>query len=242
MSDTLRKLIRELIEEEMELEETTSSGAAGPYNTPYAFRGNTAGGKEKAKKNATQAGYEPVNKTPEKADDVGDPETRVVSYGEKGPGGLKKPKDEPKPKIEENKALEDRIKHYEDKIKQAEKALRKYKDSPSKKADVEDNIKKLKANIITAKRELSKKNESLQENRYNQFKMQEGTPSQKIGKAIREINRQISEVDRVLRMNERLKNESGINGDQLWKSTARGLTKLESRMNTLSARIRNLKS
>jgi hypothetical protein len=180
MSDAIRKLIRELIEEEIELEETTSSGAAGPYNTPFAFRGNTADGKAKAKKNATQAGMTLVDKSQEKADEAGPQDNDAVSFGEKGAGALKKPKDEPKPKIEES--------------------------------------------------------------RYAEYKMQEGSPSQKIGKAIREINRQISEVDRVLRMNERLKTETGMNGGQLWKSTARGLTKLESRMNTLSARIRNLKA
>jgi hypothetical protein len=179
MSDALRKLIRELVEEE--LDEVTSSGAAGPYNTPFAFRGNTADGKAKAKKNATQAGMTLVDKSQEKADDAGEQSVETVPFGDKGAGALKKPKAEPKPKIEES-------------------------------------------------------------SRYNEFKMQEGTPSQKIGKAIREINRQISEVDRVLRMNERLKTESGINGEQLWKSTARGLTKLEGRMNTLSARIRNLKA
>lgn len=179
MSDVLRKLIRELVEEE--LEEVTSSGAAGPYNTPFAFRGNTADGKAKAKKIASQAGMTPVEKTAEKADDAGEQTQDAVSFGEKGAGALKKPKAEPKPKIEEA-------------------------------------------------------------SRYNEFKIAEGTTSQKIGKAIREINRQISEVDRVLRMNERLKTESGMNGEQLWKSTARGLTKLEGRMNTLSARIRNLKA
>lgn len=176
MSDALRKLIRELVEQE--LEEVSTSGNAGPYNTPYAFRGNSAAGKEKAKKNAHQAGYEMVDKKQDKADDDGEQSVETVPFGEKGAGALKKPK----------------------------------------------------------------KEEVVQENRYTEYKMSEGAPAQKIGKAIREINRQISEVDRMLRMNERLKKESGVAGDQLWKSTARGLAKLESRMNTLSARIRNLKA
>lgn len=176
MSDALRKLIRELVEQE--LEEVSTSGNAGPYNTPFAFRGNSAAGKEKAKKNSENSGHTLVDKTQEKADEAGPQNNDPVSFGEKGAGALKKPK----------------------------------------------------------------KEEVVQENRYTEYKMSEGSTSQKIGKAIREINRQISEVDRMLRMNERLKKESGVSGDQLWKSTARGLTKLESRMNTLSARIRNLKA
>jgi hypothetical protein len=44
-------------------------------------------------------------------------------------------------------------------------------------------------------------------------------------------------------MAERLKTESGNGPDsQLWKSTAKALTTLEGRMNTMSTRIRNLKA
>jgi chromosome segregation ATPase len=298
-NSALHKLIRELVEEE--IAEVSTSANSGFYNIPFAFRGNSAEGKAKAKKNATQAGYEPVNKTPEPADKDGDSEERVVSYGDKGKGGLKKPKDEPSPKIEENKALEDRLKQKEDKIKQAEKALRKYKDSPSKKADVEDNIKKLKANIATIKRELSKKNEHMEfqtedwdsrdhdkstdkkkdvddrirfwqnekstaktekqkqkadeklkfwqneksamnENRYTALKTAEGTPTRKIAEAVREINRQISEIDRVLTLNSRLKRESGLEGGNLYKNTVKSITRLESKLQHLSAKLRELKA
>jgi len=174
MSDKIRKMIRELVEEE--LEEVSTSAGAGPYKTPFAFRGNSKGGKDKQKANVavSGAGHEMVGE-PEKADEPGDSKKRHLPFGEKSPGALKK-----ESKINETK--------------------------------------------------------------YTEFKMSEGTPAQKIGKAIREINRQISEVDQVLRMNERLKTESGVKSDQLWKSTARGLTKLEGRMNTLSTRIRNLKA
>lgn len=176
MSDTLRQLIRELVDEE--LHEVSDSGDAGPFNTKFAFRGNTADGKAKAKKNATQSGYELVDKSAEKADESGKQEVESVPFGEKGAGALKKPKEE----------------------------------------------------------------KVVQEGKYADFKMSEGTPSQKIGKAIREINHRINEVDHVLRMSERLKKESGTNTDQLWKSTARGLTRMENRLNVLSNRIRNLKS
>lgn len=182
MSETLRRIIREVIIEELELDETTSSGAAGPYNTPFAFRGNSAEGKAKAKKNSTVAtGYDLVDKKQEKADEAGPQNNDPVEFGEKGktPSELKKPK----------------------------------------------------------------KEEVVQESKYSDFKMAEGTPRKKIGEAIREINKQIHEVDRTLRMSERLKKEdgSGPNG-QLWKSTAKALTTLESRLNTISTRIRNLKA
>ena len=91
MSEMFRQIIRELVEE-LDLEETTSSGAAGPYNTPYAFRGNAPAGKAKAKKNATVAtGYTEVEKTQEKADDAGPQNNDPVTFVEKGKGGLKAP-------------------------------------------------------------------------------------------------------------------------------------------------------
>jgi len=247
MSTALRKLIRELVEEELELDETSSSGAAGPYNTPFAFRGDSAAGKAKAKKIASQAGYEPVDKKAEKADPMGNQEVETVPFGEKGAGALKKPAKE---KVVQEETRSPASSHQEP-VK-CPNCGAKYKDTHV--------CPKTKQVMTRAKgRPLaSKKNQGVDystrtpkkevadavvsENRYTDYKMSEGSPSKKIGTAIREINRQINEVDRMLRMNERLKKESGVQGDQLWKSTARGLTKLEGRLNTLSTRIRNLKS
>lgn len=89
MNSSFRKLIKELVEEE--LSEVSTSGAAGPYNTPFAFRGNTSDGKAKAKKIASQAGMEPVKGKDDKADEIGDEKKKVVPYGKKGTGALKKP-------------------------------------------------------------------------------------------------------------------------------------------------------
>lgn len=314
MSDTLRKLIRELVEEE--LVEVTASGDAGHYSTPFAFRGNSAEGKAKSKKISTVAtGYEPVEKTQEKADEAGPQDNDKVSFGKEAPGGLKKPA---KPKIVQETDFSKKYKNighmvntsadtddsdddksdyttavskkpgdtwktksgktatkqsngdikYSESVQEAghyaDNGKIDYDDGTEKdwvvvfrglddpsKAEKTTNIKasnKNKARDVWKKKYTNsslvsiKLKEAVNENRYTEFKMSEGTPSQKIGKAIREINRQIGEVDRVLRMNERLKKESGTDSGQLWKSTARGLTRLESKLNTISTRIRNLKA
>lgn len=176
MNNDIKKLIRELVEEE--LAEVSSSGAAGPFNTPFAFRGNSAGGKAKAKTNATQAGMEIIKGQEETADNVGDPDERVVSYGDKAAGALKKPS----------------------------------------------------------------KEKVVQESRYTDLKLAEGHPRQKIGTAIREISRQLSEIDKVVSMSSRLKTESGLSGGNLWKGTMKSLTKLESKLNTIGAKLRELKA
>ena len=175
-NSALQKLIRELVEEE--LREVSTSDAAGPYMSKFAFRGNSAEGKAKAKKIASQAGYEPVEKKTETADKEGNPEDRTVSFGDKGPGGLKKP--------------------AKDKV--------------------------------------------VQENRYTELKGAEGTPTRKIAEAVREINRQISEIDRVVSLNARLKRESGLEGGNLYKNTVKSITRLESKLQNLSAKLRELKS
>lgn len=247
MSDTLRKIIRELIEEELELDETTSSGAAGPYNTPFAFRGNAAAGKEKAKKNSTVAtGYTMVDKTQEKADEAGPQDNDPVEFGEKGKGGLKAPKKE---KVIQE-AASDAIKKQQEKIRHL-KSERDEKKRDSSGIDAagkiavtyRKRIEKAEKRLATLKSVASKKNESITESKYDDFKMAEGTIRKKIGEAIREISRRIQEVDNTLRMTERLKMEDGSGPDgQLWKSTAKALTQLEGRMNTMSTRIRNLKA
>lgn len=86
------------------------------------------------------------------------------------------------------------------------------------------------------------KTESVNENRYYAYKKDESaTPHQKIAKAISELNKNLQEVERVIGMNTRLKNESGIASEQLWKRTQQGLLKLESRLLNLASRIREIR-
>jgi hypothetical protein len=67
------------------------------------------------------------------------------------------------------------------------------------------------------------------------------TPHQKIAKAISEVNKNLQEVDRTLKMNARLQTESGIASEALWKRTQGGLLKLEGRLLELAARVRNIR-
>ena len=91
------------------------------------------------------------------------------------------------------------------------------------------------------KMEIVKKN--LAENtKYYEYKNDESaSPHKKIAKAISELNRNLQEVERVLKMNTRLKNESNIASEQLWKRTQNGLLKLESRLLNIATRIREIR-
>lgn len=86
------------------------------------------------------------------------------------------------------------------------------------------------------------KTENISENRYHTYKKDPtATPHQKIAKAISELNKNLQEVERVINMNARLKLESGINSEQLWKRTQHGLLKLEARLLNIASRIREIR-
>lgn len=157
----LRERIRAIIKKE--LEEATTTASVPGYLTPYAFRGNAAKTKARAKHIATATtGFKLTPKGEEEADRPAD-KMEIV-----------------KKELSENK-------YYE------------YKNDPTKSAH------------------------------------------QKIAEAISQLNRSLEEVERVIRMNSRLKNESGIASEQLWKRTQKGMLKLEARLLGLATRIREIR-
>lgn len=77
---------------------------------------------------------------------------------------------------------------------------------------------------------------------YHAYKKDESaTPTQKIAKAITELNRSILQIERVIKMNSRLQNESGLASEALYRRTQQGLLKLEARLVTLAGRIREIR-
>jgi hypothetical protein len=82
----------------------------------------------------------------------------------------------------------------------------------------------------------------LSENKYYEYKNDTTkTPHRKIAEAISQLNRNLQEIERVIKMNARLKNESGIASEQLWKRTQQGLLKLEAKLLGVATRIREIR-
>ena len=67
------------------------------------------------------------------------------------------------------------------------------------------------------------------------------TPKQKIGRAISEINKQLTEVEKVVKRTQRLKKETGTSNTALWNRTSKSLMKIEGRMTRISQNIRNMR-
>ena len=78
--------------------------------------------------------------------------------------------------------------------------------------------------------------------RYHEYKKDESaSPTKKIAKAISEVNKNLEEVDRILRMNSRLQHESGISSESLYRRTQQGLLKLEARLLHLAGKVRDIR-
>jgi len=78
--------------------------------------------------------------------------------------------------------------------------------------------------------------------RYHEYKKDESaTPIKKIAKAISEVNRNLEEMERVIRMNTRLQKESGIASEALYNRTRQGLLKLEARLLHLAGKVRDIR-
>lgn len=78
--------------------------------------------------------------------------------------------------------------------------------------------------------------------RYHEYKKDDSaTPTQKIAKAISEVNKNLQEMERVLKMNTRLQKESGLASEALYRRTQQGLLKLEARLLHLAGKVRDIR-
>jgi hypothetical protein len=78
--------------------------------------------------------------------------------------------------------------------------------------------------------------------KYHEYKKDESaSPTQKIARAISEVNRNLEEVERVIHMNTRLQKESGIASEALYRRTQQGLLKLEARLLHLAGKVRDIR-
>ena len=66
------------------------------------------------------------------------------------------------------------------------------------------------------------------------------TPNQKIGHGIREIRKQLSEIELFLKWYSKIKEESGLDRDKFWRRTNRHLEVIGNRIDKISERIKNL--
>jgi len=90
-------------------------------------------------------------------------------------------------------------------------------------------------------KEQIKPGDNLSENYYAYRNDTTQLPHQKIGEAIAEVNRQLQIVEKIIRMNGRLKKEYRITNEQLWKRTTHRMAKLEGKLMELAGKLREMR-
>ncbi len=190
-------------------------GGEGPPKTPYAFQSKKKRKQDKDKEDAiaTAGGYMKVNE---------DYSAMFVEISKaikvNRPDGLN--------------AIRDLADEYE-----IGRVLYMARTNPKglRKA-VADRVKERKQFIK------SKNLRELKEGRYHQWRNDEClTPRQKIGRSIREVKNSLNELDKTIKMNQRLKNELKVDSKDYWKTTHKALSSISERLVRLASRVGNLR-
>ena len=85
------------------------------------------------------------------------------------------------------------------------------------------------------------KNESINEGKYHEYRNDDTlSPKQKIGYSMREVRDKLNELDKLVKMNVRLKNEVGVNSTDYWKNTHNAMKKISERLVKLANKVGQL--
>lgn len=76
---------------------------------------------------------------------------------------------------------------------------------------------------------------------YNEFKNDDSMKAhQKVNQSIKEINRMMWEVEKIVNQNSKLKTEMGVHNGQYWKSTQKRFGKISERMLKVARKLKDL--
>jgi hypothetical protein len=286
IKEYIKDIVREIISED-ELEEMSTSGDAGAYSTPYAFRGNKKG-ENAATKAAISQGFKKASTSLPK-------NSKVVDYKQLFEDEYEMNQDPKTKEFTKRVKLSDKDKET---VKKIQALMAKQK---SLKEDIQNNfevkvgdtlenirtgvltkIKSIKGNNITgviidlgdgsspgikmgdvnktSKLLINKtyklissigeslenivKEELLNEVTYHKFKneVKFRTKNEQLHKAIREVKRKLSEIDRIVEYTSRMKQElsEGEEGIKYWRVTEKYVGQIAETINQLSNKIKNL--
>ena len=83
--------------------------------------------------------------------------------------------------------------------------------------------------------------ESVNEGKYHDYRNDDTmSPKQKIGRSMREVRDGLNNLERLVKMNVRLKNELSVNSDSYWKNTHKALHKISERLVKLANKVGQL--
>jgi len=90
-------------------------------------------------------------------------------------------------------------------------------------------------------KQVDKKLENVTEGKYHDYRNDESlSPKQKIGYSMREVRDKLSELDKIVKMNVRFKNEVGVDSTSYWKNTHNAMKKISERLVKLANKVGQL--
>ena len=94
---------------------------------------------------------------------------------------------------------------------------------------------------VSQAKQVDKKIESVTEGKYHEYKNDESlSAKQKIGYSMREVRDKLNELDKLVKMNVRLKNEVGVDSTSYWKNTHTAMKKISERLVKLANKVGQL--
>jgi hypothetical protein len=239
----LIEIIKELVKQELE-EITTTASAGGQYMTPHAFS------KKKLKKK--KAGYGGGHEDPNIGGSYILAKDSKLRGGAVGKGGVTHHKkiNRPSGKINESVKMHTISGNKRFMTKTAIPILKKYGIKNMKAHNIGGYFLELRFPIDSRKlkdldKELKRKNKraygGIVEGRYHQWRNDDSkTPKQKIGMAMRETRDNLTELERMVNYNVKLKNELKVDSRDYWKNTHKALSKISERLVRLANKVGQL--
>ena len=95
--------------------------------------------------------------------------------------------------------------------------------------------------VASKAKQVSQKLENVNEGKYHDWRNDETmTPKQKIGRSMMEVRDKLNELDKLIKMNVRLKNEIGVDSTSYWKRTHGAMKKISERLVKLANKVGQL--
>ena len=134
----------------------------------------------------------------------------------------------------------DKVKKYKEDIKiHSGKFVDKAKNSLERQNIAQAKVDELQNTIIGIKKEIIKA--TLKEGKYHDWKNDDSlTAKQKIGHSMREVRDALNEIDKLIKMNVRLKNELSVNSQSYWKRTHSAMRKISERLVKIAHKVGKL--
>jgi len=213
--DLFRKLVRELVKQELDEANSTAS-VGGSYMTPHAFGGSNKKGKKKGKAGYTGGHDDPTDGTGHFiADD---------------------------PKLRKESVKEARTINVEPNWEGMWRFFKRMAiTNPRDWKKMERTLGSDWLKIDKMAQQKGWKSESINEGRYHAWRNDDSkTPKQKIGMAMRETRDNLTELERMVNYNVKLKNELKVDSRDYWKNTHKALSKISERLVRLANKVGQL--